>query len=61
MADNPLLERQASRPGRVTTDMLHNLAADLNAEWWVQHMGRRYGVSTDEQGRNYLSWTTVRS
>lgn len=61
MSDNPLLDRQKVRPGKVTTDMLHELAAGLNQERWVQGMGRRYGVGKDANGRNCLTWTSVRA
>ena len=59
MTANPLKAEGVSRAGKVTTEMLHDLAASLNSEWWVKRMGRRYGVSTDEHGKNYLSWSVI--
>ena len=60
MADNPLMDRPV-RHGRVTTDMLNDLADSLNRERFVQHMGRHYHVALDEHGKHYLSWSNVRA
>jgi hypothetical protein len=45
MAANPLLDRQSSRPGRVTEESLHDYADKLNGMHWVRSSGKPYFVS----------------
>lgn len=62
MAANPLMERVSSRPGRVTTEVLHDLATDLNREPFVKAMGRFYRVGRemiDGNPRHFLTWDSV--
>lgn len=35
-------------PNKVSLYTLERLAADLNGEWWVRHMGRHYFVKREE-------------
>lgn len=60
--DNPLITGKP-RAGKVTTDMLHELADSLNRERFVRGMGRHYRVGREPDGeggvRHFLTWDTV--
>lgn len=43
---NPLIGRQPQRAGRVTADMLHQLADSLNRSGWVHDSGLPYFVNS---------------
>lgn len=64
MASNQLLERRPEKPGRVTVEVLEDLAASLNGEWWVKHLGRHYFVSREVVGDKVvhsLAWQQLRA
>lgn len=52
MTANPLMLRQPARPGKVTLEMLHELAASLNRSNFVRDSGLPYfvGRRVDEDG-----------
>ena len=57
MADNPLIGREPTKPGRVTEESLNDYAAALNRENWVKATGGAYFVNkrVDDKGvRHFL-------
>lgn len=64
MTTNPL-KSNAPSSRKVTTAMLHDLAASLNKERFVKGMGRFYRVGRESDGqggfRHFLTWDTARA
>lgn len=62
MASNPLIDKAPTKRGKVTAEMLYELADSLNREPFVKGMGRFYRVgreTNDGQIRHFLTWDTV--